>query len=78
MTEPNQVRPIMKILNQVRELIIDAHNAGEQKGIVKGRKEVLNWLHSPCPHTGGLEEEQMYAEACPKCWQAKRKEWGIE
>ena len=31
MTEPNQVRPIMQIVNQVRELIIDAYYAGEAK-----------------------------------------------
>lgn len=37
-------------------------------------KKVMDWLHTPCPHTGGLEEQQMYVEDCPKCWQAFLKE----
>jgi len=39
-------------------------------------KKVGDWLHSPCPHTGGLEEEQMYVEDCPKCWRAFKERLG--
>lgn len=49
MTKPNQVRPIMKIVNQVRELIIDAHNAGKaagRKGLLKELEENIE-LHYP-------------------------------
>lgn len=31
--------------------------------------EIINWMDEPCPHTGGLEEQQMYKSSCPKCWQ---------
>jgi len=55
-----------------------AFKAGEGKGKQEGKqlaiKEVKGWLHLPCPHTGGLEEEQMCVEDCPKCWQAFLKE----
>lgn len=71
MTEPNQVRPIMKILNQVRELIIDAHNAGEQKG----RKQVVDWVE----RNVGWRHDAPYKSAIDMHdWQAKLKEWGIE
>jgi len=70
----SQVRPIMKILNQVRELIINAHNAGEQKG----RKEVVDWGEEPCPHGITKHTKHYKKRDCPDCWQAKLKEWGIE
>ncbi len=43
-----------------------------------GRREVVGWLDKPCPHTGGLEEQQMRAVDCPKCWEDAKKEWGIK
>lgn len=43
-----------------------------------GIKEAMGWIHSPCPHTGGLEEEQIYVEDCPKCCKAQLKKWGIK
>lgn len=83
MTEPNQVRPIMKIVNQVRELIIDAHNAGELKGIAKGRKEVVEWFNR---HKGAVFATAYYGENTTKQtyeidleeYQAQFKKWGIE
>ena len=38
------------------------------------RERIKNWLFRPCPHTGGLEEEQLYTQDCPKCWQALSQE----
>ena len=67
----SQVRPIMKILNQVRELIIDAHNAGE----LKGRKQVVRWVHN---NRCDLEPTTTYMHIDPIEWQAKLEEWGIE
>ena len=75
MTEPNQVRPIMKILNQVRELIIDAHNAGK----AKGREEVVEWIEENCigVNTATQDPEDYMGIQLMK-WQAKLKKWGIE
>ena len=43
-----------------------------------GIKEVAGWLDKPCPHTGGLEEQQMFALDCRKCWEDAKKEWGMD
>ena len=42
--------------------------------IAEGKRQMVAWMGSPCPHTGGLEEQQMYKSDCPKCWQALKKE----
>ncbi len=42
-----------------------------------GIKEVVGFLDKPCPHSGGLEEQQLRAIDCTECWQAQLKEWGI-
>jgi hypothetical protein len=41
------------------------------------RKVVVELVDGKCPHTGGLEEEQMHKIDCPKCWQSLRKEAGL-
>ena len=47
----------------------DLINARKQE-----RERIINWMSEPCPHTGGLEEQQMYKSDCPKCWQALKNE----
>ena len=37
------------------------------------RDRIIAWMNEPCPHTGGLEEQQMYKSDCPKCWQALKE-----
>ena len=44
----------------------------------KAIREVVGWIDKTCPHTGGLEEQQMRAMDCPRCWEDAEKEWGIE
>lgn len=68
-TTPEEMQTVLK--SQAEKTWPVAFKAGMREG----RKDILDWLHTPCPHTGGPEEEQMYVEACPKCCQSKLKEW---
>lgn len=86
MTEPNQVRPIMKIVNQVRELIETAYYTGKVKGVIEsvdkavasgkkqGIKEVVDWVGENFPYR--MPVDGRYIDE--GVWQAKLKEWGIE
>ncbi len=42
------------------------------------RERIFNWMSEPCPHTGGLEEQQLYKSDCPQCWQALKATEGKE
>ena len=43
----------------------------DEEGIRKAERErIINWMNEVCPHTGGLEEQHIYKQDCPKCWVA--------
>jgi len=59
-----------EIAGRIRELIV-AQVEQAKRG---ERERIIFWLDEPCPHTGGLEEQQMTKMDCPKCWQALKEE----
>ena len=56
---------------------LEAEDITERDKVVfkAGLKEVVEWGEEPCPHflTIGMKKR-----ACPECWQAQLKEWGVE
>ena len=75
MTEPeiSLAKPVMEVMDKVRQIVEDAYYAGK----AKGRQEVVDFI--------GVELfEHNYSglvhllDDCFACkWQAKLKEWGI-
>ena len=65
----------MKLLLEAQDAKTASIKNAEGQARIKG---IMNWWHEPCPHTGGIEEEQMYKAACPKCWQALKEQEGVK
>ena len=74
MTEPNQVRPVMQIVDLVRQLIEDAHYSGKADGVPAGRKQVVDWVEANTTE----DEFGFRSFNNTRQWQAKLKDWGIE
>lgn len=56
----------------------EGFKAGEDKGKQEGIKEVAEWGEEPCPHWVSKDHTRRMKRLCPECWQAFRKERGIE
>ena len=85
MTEPktSHVKPIIRLADLARELLDNAYEAGEQRGMRKVvdlvEKHSRNWDSlSFNDHLADKEPTKMRtAEFEEKLWQAQLKEWGI-
>jgi len=66
MTEPSNIKPIIRMTDLMRELLDEAYKGG--------REEVVEWVennHRNCP--GTLE----YLAVSVHNWQSQLKEWGL-
>lgn len=51
--------------------------AGEEQGIQKGRREVVEWIQKrDCPYTIFVEKVHVF-KVVDLEWQSKLKEWGL-